>query len=141
MFDITSQAVSETAAIHIKSATGEPLYADAERTKPVRIVIYGPASKAFAGLETRQATRSAARLKANDGDYVPVTAEERQRDTADDLTMITAGFENFTYGDGGMSGPELYRAVYADPRLGFITRQVVQSLGQWSAFAGKSAAA
>lgn len=140
MFDIASLAVADTATIHLKSATGEPLYADAERTKPIRITIYSPGTKAFSTLETKQSARFVQRSKANDGAMSVITSEERIRDTAEDLATITASFENFTYGDGSLQGQALFEAVYADPKLGFIPKQVVKVLGDWGAFSGKSQA-
>lgn len=140
MFDISTLAVADTATIHLKGPSGEPLYADAERTKPIRIVIYSPGTKAFAALETKQSARYVRRSKANDGETTVITSEERVRDTAEDLAVITASFENFTYGDGSLQGAALFEAVYADPKLGFIPKQVVKVLGDWGAFSGKSQA-
>lgn len=141
MFDITSQAVEETATIHVKNAAGEPLYADAERTKPVQIVIYGPGSAAFSAIETKQSARSVKRLKANDGEVGTITAEDRIRDTAEDLAAITVRFENFAYPPAGKAeGVALFTAVYSDQTLGFITRQVTKFIGDWGNFLGKSKA-
>lgn len=138
MFDITSQAVADTATIHVKNAAGEPLYADAERTKPVQIVIYGPGSAAFAAIETKQSARAVKRLKDNDGELSPTTAEDRTKQTAEDLAAITVSFENFKYPPAGdAQGAALFEAVYADPKLGFIPKQVSKFVTDWSNFAGK----
>ncbi|WP_313534400.1 hypothetical protein [Sphingomonas sp.] len=129
-------AVAETAAIHLKGPTGELLFADAERTKPIRIVIFSPGSAAFDALESRQSARQVQRLKANDGEMAPLTAEERRRDTVEDLVTITSGFENFEYGTG-LQGAALFKAVYSDPKLGFIHKQVTKFIGDWGNFTGK----
>jgi hypothetical protein len=138
MFDITTQAVADTAALHLKNAAGEPLYADAERTKPVQIILHSPGSKAFSAVETAQSARAVKRLKANDGEITATTAEERLQQTAEDLAMLTVRFENFEYPLApNAQGAELFKAVYSDPRLGFITKQVAKFIQDWSNFTGK----
>lgn len=101
MFDISTQAVQDTATIHIKNAAGEPLYADPDRTKPVQIVIYGPGSKAFGAVEARQSARALKRMQDNDGKITAATSEERIKETAEDLAAITVRFENFVYPPAG----------------------------------------
>ncbi|RSV41537.1 hypothetical protein CA234_09725 [Sphingomonas sp. ABOLE] len=138
MFDITSQAVSDTAAIHLKNAAGEPLYADAARTQPVRIIVYSPGSAAFSALETAQSARAVKRLKANDGEIAATSAEERVRQSAEDLAAVTVGFENLKYPPAGdAQGVELFKALYADPTLGFIPKQVWKFISDWGNFTGK----
>jgi len=138
MFDITTEAVTDTAPLHLKNAAGEPLYADAERTKPVRIILHSPGSKAFSAVETAQSARAVKRLKANDGEITATTAEERLQQTAEDLAVLTVRFENFTYPPAGdAQGADLFKAVYADPKIGFIAKQVSKFLTDWSNFTGK----
>lgn len=140
MFDITTQAVTDTAVIHVKNAAGEPLYADAERTKPVQIVIYGPGSKAFGTVEARQSSRALKRMADNDGKITAATAEERQKETAEDLAAITVRFENFAYPPAGdAQGSPLFEAVYSDQKLGFIARQVTKYVADWGNFQAGSA--
>lgn len=140
MFDITSQSVSETATIHVKNAAGEPLYADAERTKPVQIVVYGPGSKAHATVESRQSTRALKRMSDNDGKITAPTAEERAQETAEDLAALTVRFDNLAYPPAGEAqGTELFEALYRDQRLGFIVRQVSKHLADWGNFKPGSA--
>lgn len=141
MFDITSQAVADTATIHIKNAAGELLYADAERTKPVQIVIYGPGSKPFGLVEARQSARAVKRMQDNDGKITLPPFEDRVRETAEDLAAITVRFENFAYPPAGKAeGAELFAAVYADQKLGFIAKQVQKTVADWSSFLPGSAA-
>lgn len=141
MFDITSQAVTDTATIHVKNAAGEPLYADGEkREQPVQIVIFGPGSKAFAAIEARQSARALKRMQENDGKITAPTAEERTKETAEDLAAITVEFRNFDYPPAGAAkGTDLYEAVYGDRKLGFIAKQVTQTLGDWGKFMPGSA--
>ena len=140
MFDITTQAVVDTATIHVKNAAGEPLYADAERTKPVQIIIYGPGSKAHGAVEARQSTRALKRMQDNDGRITAPTAEERTQEAAEDLAALTVRFENLSYPPAGdKQGTELFEALYRDQKLGFIVKQVTKHLADWANFKPSSA--
>lgn len=132
--DILTQAVADTATIHVKSAAGEPLY---DGDKPVRIVIHGPGSRAYAAVESRQSARALKRMRDNDGQITAATPEERAKETAEDLAAITVRFENLEY--EGKQGPELFEAVYGDQRLGFIARQVSKFVADWGNFKPGSA--
>lgn len=138
MFDIASLAVASTAAIHLKSAEGVLLYDKDD--KPIRVIVHSPGSRAYAAVETRQNARIVKRMNENEGKLTAASSEERIAETAEDLASITVSFENFSYGDGSLHGEHLYRAVYADPRLGFITKQVTRFLADWSNFKPESGA-
>lgn len=140
LFNIASLAVAATSMIHVKNAAGEPVFADAERKLPVRIHLHGPGSEVAGVVESRQTARSLKRYQDNDGKMTAGSPEERRAETAADLATLTASFENFTYGDGSLVGEELYKAVYADPRLGFITKQVSKHFGDWGNFSSDSSA-
>ena len=138
--NIATLAVAATAAIHVKSADGEPLLDDG---KPVRIIVNSPGSKAFGTVESRQTARAVKRMNDNEGKLTAATADERRGETAEDLAAITVAFENFDYQPEGatepLAGEDLFRAVYADPSLGFIARQVTKFLADWGNFKPGSA--
>ncbi|HEX8585062.1 MAG TPA: hypothetical protein VF680_11695 [Allosphingosinicella sp.] len=142
MFDITKTAVQDTASIHLKDAAGELLYADAERKKPVQIVIYGPGSAAFGLVEGRQSTRAVKRMQDNDGKITVAPMEDRVREAAEDLAAITVRFENLSYPPAGNAeGTALFTALYADQTLGFIAKQVSRFVADWGNFKAASVAA
>jgi ABC-type Fe3+-hydroxamate transport system substrate-binding protein len=132
--DASSLKVAATAPIHVKDAAGEPLY---EGDKPVRIIVHGPGSRAYGAVETRQTARALKRMNDNDGKVTAATAEERRQETAEDLASITVAFEHLTHGD--KQGTELFEAVYGDPELGFIAKQVTKALADWGNFKPGSA--
>jgi len=137
MFDITSQAVADTAPIHLKGADGEYLYSDG---KPVRIVIYGPGSKQFSAVEARQTNRAVKRMQDNDGKMAVAPPEQRAAEQAEDLAAITVAFENFTYPPAAdKQGAELFAAFYADPKLGYMAQQVLKAVRDWGNFKPGSA--
>ena len=132
MFDITSQAVQDTAAIHLKGADGEHLYSEG---KPVRIVIYGPGSKHFAAIEARQTNRAVKRMQDNDGKVSVASPEQRANEQAEDLADLTVALENFTYPPAaGAQGKDLFKALYADITLGFIPQQIMKAVKDWGNF-------
>ncbi len=145
MFDITTQRAADTAPVHLKGLDGEYLYADAAKEKPVRITIYGPGSKQFAAVESRQTNRAVKRMQDNDGKVVVASAEQRQAEQAEDLAAITAGFENFAYpapsGEKFDTPTEQHEAMYADPKLGHLTKQVLKACTDWGNFKVASKAA
>lgn len=136
--DITTQAVVDTAAIHLKNAAGDHLY-DANGN-PCRIVIYGPGSKKYAAVEARQTNRAVKRMQDNDGKIAVASPEQRAAEQAEDLAEITVGFENFEYPPAsGKAGAELFEAFYRDQRLGFIHSQVLKAVRDWGNFTAGSA--
>ncbi|TCD04278.1 hypothetical protein EYB45_08500 [Erythrobacteraceae bacterium CFH 75059] len=139
MFDITSQAASDTSAIHLKGLDGEHLYDD--KGNPVRIVVYGPGSRQFAQVEARQTARAIKRMEANDGKLSVASPEQRDAETAEDLAAITVAFENFDYPPAkGKPDAERFAALYLDRSLGFITKQVTKHLNDWGNFKNASPA-
>ncbi len=132
--DVSSLKAAATAAIHVKNAAGEPLF---DGDKPVRIIVHGPGSRAYSIVETRQTARVLKRMNENDGKMTAATADERRIETAEDLAEVTINFENLTNGE--KQGKELFEAVYGDPELGYITRQVTKHLADWGNFRPGSA--
>ena len=147
LFNIAALAVASTAVIHVKDASGQPAYADAERKLPIRIHLHGPGSDIAGVVESRQSARALKRYQENDGKMTAASPEERLAETASDLATLTVRFENFFYGevddngDSVLQGEDLFRAVYADPALGFVTKQVVKFFGDWGNFSDASKAA
>jgi hypothetical protein len=127
--DASTLKAADTGVIHVKNAAGEPLYED---EKPVRIIVHGPGSRAYATVESRQSARAVKRMNDNDGKFTTSTAEERLAETAEDLATVTVSFDNLSYGD--LTGTELFAAVYSEPQLGFITKQVTKHLADWGNF-------
>lgn len=139
--DITTIQSADTAAIHLKNADGELLYSDGDENKPVRIHVHGPGSRAYGVVEARQTARAVKRMQDNDGKITVAPHEERVREAAEDLAAVTVRFENLEYPPAaGKEGVELFEALYADQKLGFITKQVTKFVSDWGNFKAGSAA-
>ena len=127
--DVNSLEIADKGTIHLKSASGEALYDDG---KPVRIIVHGPGSHAYGVIEERQTARALKRMNDNDGKPQALSAEERIAETAEDLATITIAFENLSCGK--LTGQELFLAVYGNPKLGYIAKQVTKFLADWGNF-------
>lgn len=136
MLDITKMAVALTAPIHLKDAEGNHMYfGEGEARKPVQIILYGPGSPQYAEVEARQTNRAVKLMQDNEGKITVASPEQRHADQAEDLAAITAEFVGFTYPPAGdAKGADLFRALYADRSLGFITKQVLKAVGDWGNF-------
>jgi hypothetical protein len=133
--DITTESVEETALLHLKDANGALMYADAARTMPRQIELYGPGSTPYCVNEARQNARQTKRFNDNEMKLTSQDFEEQLRETAVDLAAVTKRFVNFTYPPAGNAqGAELFAACYSDIKLGFIVKQVQKALRDWSAF-------
>jgi hypothetical protein len=130
--DVSSLTVADTGTIHVKNAAGEPLYVDAARTQPVRIIVHSPGSPAYAAVESRQTARALKRMNDNEGKVTAPTAEEALAERAEDLATLTVRFENLS--DGEKVGEDLFRSVYGNQKLGFIAVQVTKHLKDWGNF-------
>ena len=136
---IASLAAAATAFLHLKGPDDVHLY---EGKEPVGIDLFGPGSAEAAQIEERQSARAVKRMQENDGKVNLAPLEQRRIEAAEDLAVLTAGFRHIEYEDAdgkALAGAALYRAVYADPRLGFIKDQVQRFVGNWGRFTPASA--
>jgi hypothetical protein len=136
MFDITKTAVAETATLELTDANEAPLLG--EDKKQLSITLYGPGSEPFAKAEGKRQNRLVERLKRKG--KTELSAEEQRSEQADFLAAITVSFNGFSYPPAGeATGKALYRALYMDRSVGFITDQVQRFVGDWGNFTGTSA--
>ena len=138
MFDITTEAVADTAFLHLKDAKGDLIF-DTDMT-PVGITLYSPGTPAYAIVEGRQTNRAVKRRNDNEGKLAVPSPDEARAEIAEDLAAITVSFDGLAYPPAGdAKGTALFQALYADSRLGFIVRQVNKFIGDWGNFSGASA--
>lgn len=129
-FDLSAFEVSDTAVVDIIGLDQEPLL---RHGQPVRITVYGPGSAAYVRAEGRAAQASQARaLAALRGKAGKQDLEEQRQQQAEKLAAVTVGIENFPIPGGAL-------ALYANPKLGYITNQVARFLEDWANFKPASA--
>lgn len=135
MFDITSKKVAETATILLTDADEAPLIGD--NGQQCSIEVHGPGSAVYARAEAKRSNKAIDRIKRKGKSKA--SAEEQRADQAEFLADITIGFNHFSYPPAGeVTGRELFRALYMDRGVGFITDQVQAFVGDWGNFSGKS---
>ena len=129
-FDLSAFEVAETATLDVLGLDQEPLL---HRGQPVRITVHGPGSAAYVRAESRAAQASQTRaLAALRGKAGKTDLDEQRQQTAEKLAAVTAGIENFPIPGGAL-------ALYANPKLGYITTQVERFLADWANFKPASA--
>ena len=136
MFDITQTAVEETAVCELNNADDAPLIGD--ENKQCTVTLYGPGSAPYAQAEAKRQNRLLERLRRKG--KTEMSAEEQRGESAEFLAAITISFNNFAYPPAGdATGKDLFRALYMDRKVGFITDQVQKFVGDWGNFTGSSA--
>lgn len=136
LFDITQAAASDTSTIKLRFGDDTPML-DADK-KPISITVYGPGSLEYGRAASKRQNAAITRLKRKG--KLDQTADEKLADEAAFLTAITVSFNGFGYPPAGdATGAELFRAVYSDPKLGFIKDQVAEFAGDWENFSAGSA--
>lgn len=134
MFDIAKLAAADTTVVELERPDGEPLVND--KGEPCTITIYGPGSKAYA--KAQGAKNRAVLEYVRKGGKKMKDDESRELD-ADFLATCTVSFNGFVYGDGKVSGYEMFKAAYMDTGIGFIAEQVNKAVSDWSLFTKGSA--
>lgn len=141
--DITKKAVSETSLLHVRSADDTLLYeagADGrdDLARPVTIELYGPGSKPYMDSQAKAQNRILERMQRKG--KTTRSAEDIQNEQLEQLIACTIRFNHLEHpAVPGANGPELFRAVYGDPTLGFIRDQVQTHIGDWANFTPTSA--
>jgi hypothetical protein len=136
MFDITKTAVDETATCELNGADDAPLMADKASSARSRSTV--PAPTPFAKAEAKRQNRLLERLRRKGKSEM--SPEEQRAEQAEFLAAITVSFNDFGYPPAGdATGKDLFRALYMDRKVGFITDQVQRFVGDWGNFTGSSA--
>ena len=129
MTDIRKYAVEETSTLTLRGANDEPLTGD--DGQPMTITLYSPGSKPYSKAQAANQNRMIDKLKRKG--KMDQTAEEKAREQAEFLSGCTKEFSvNIEY--DGLTGEELFKAVYSDTSIGFIAEQVGKHLGDWGNF-------
>lgn len=131
-FDLNSLALSTgTFELHLlHPITDEPLFADADKTEPVKISLYGTSSKQF-----RNASL------ANQNAYIkrgkkPLTAEGVQASRVDLLVACSDKAINLTYNGAAIDDASTFRSLYSDPQFEWLKDQCDAAIGEISNFLG-----
>lgn len=131
--NLKTLAASETGVLELRNGDDTPLLQD--NGLPCTVTVYGPGSKAFAAAKAAQQNRLIAKLQRRGG--AEESPEAKAKNDADFLASITVAMDGVDY--DGLTGRELFHAVYSDPSIGFIAEQVAKFSGDWANFSKGSA--
>jgi hypothetical protein len=129
-FDISQYELQDTATLIVQNARGDgDLLVDGNQ---VKITLYGAGSAQNVAAQHRFDNASTARMQsAFRGKPVKNQAEAAEQDLIEKLVACTASIENFPI-DGGA------RALYANPKLIYIRKQVQAFLADDANFLNSS---
>lgn len=128
--NLKTLAANNTSKFQLLDGDDEPLFADQAKTKPVTVTVYGPGSKEYQRVTAAANNRMVERMRKRGKSGV--SADERLREQAEQLSALTVAFENLDY--DGLQDGELAKAIYSDPTLGFIAEQVTKHTADWANF-------
>ena len=137
-FDITVFESAETSFMHLKSPVDEEpiMKGKGEAKTPVGITFHSPGSAAFEKANARRTNRSLSRNKRK----IDLNADLLRADNVDFLTDVTVSFDGLAYPPAGEAkGDELFKALYADRKFGWVVEQANAFLADWSSFTKGSA--
>lgn len=138
MFDITQLATTDSGFLHLKSpATEEHIFVELGEVKvPVGIMLHAPGSPAYIAAENKRTNRALVRSKRK----TDLTADMLRADQVEFLTDVTASFDNLGYPPAGEAkGEDLFKALYADRKFGWVVDQANAFLADWGNFSTASA--
>jgi hypothetical protein len=131
-FDVSTVEVADTLDVTINNPkTGEPFMVPVEgqtALQPMSVTLYGPGSKEYKAAQNQSRKTYALTFHRGKSRETPEQEEAR---TARLLADITVSFNNFTYKDGDPKAHETHRALYIDPKMGWITSQLDGEVGDW----------
>ncbi len=129
-FDLSAYEAAEVGVLNVETPSGDPMLYNKQ---PVKIHLYGPGSAEFVRVTAKLDAASQARtFAALRGKAAKGATDEQRADQITKLTACTREVENFPI----PGGP---RAIYENPRLGYITNQVQRFLDDWANFPPQSA--
>lgn len=131
MFELSSLALNETTALHIKHpVSGELLYADEDKKKPVVAHLYGPSSKVYRAanlkLRNRAIKRQASKQK--------LTAEQIEQEGIGFLVACSDKIDNLAFNGSPVDCPEAFNEMYTNPKFDWLKSQIDECIGDTANF-------
>jgi hypothetical protein len=131
-FNLQDLAKKDSFELHLRHpVTDELLFADEEKTQPVKIVLFGTSSKQYRNALTAMQN---ARLKRN---KKQMSAEVMKEDSIDLLVACSDKTINLEYmGQDPVQG-EGFRALYSDDSFDWLKDQCDEAIGDAANFLDK----
>jgi len=130
-FDISAYELEETATLTVQNAKGDDDLIGADGKSPVTITLYGGGSRQMVKAQHKAGLQQQARLQQTLRGKIDKNApEQAERELVEKLVACTKEVSNF---------PVAPEDIYSNPKLGYITKQVVAFLSDDANFAPPSA--
>ena len=126
--DFSDYFLADTSAIDIDLPDGNPMLYPKVDGQQVRVHVYGPSTRQYQQAEearTREATKRVVQAMNTKGKK---EAEDKDVDIKF-LVAVTQSIESFPYPGGA-------EAIYREPKLKYISEQVMRHVGDTSNFFG-----
>jgi len=131
-FDVSKYELEETAVLTVQNAKGDDDLIGADGETPVTIALYGSGSRQAVKALHKAGQQAQLRLQALfRGKVDKRAAEAADAEMVEKLTACTLVINNF---------PVPPAELYANPKLGYITKQVIKFLDDDSNFSKPSSA-
>jgi len=138
VIDLSAFDPNDTTFMQMTNPTNdEPMTVDVGGEKiPAGITFHAPGSEAYVAAEKQQDNRGLARGKRK----IPLTADLLRADRVTFLSDITVSFDHLGFpAPEGATGKAVFKALYADPKKGWIVAQANEHLADWAHFMKGSA--
>lgn len=128
--NIMTKRVAEVSDLPVKNADGSPMIDD--DGKPVTATVFGPGTKIWQVAHAAMQRKSIKRTREAKGKW-EASVDNSEEDTIEFLCEITKRFNNLEFPDV-QGDKETVRAVYSEPKLGFIRDHMVEDSKSWENF-------
>jgi hypothetical protein len=129
MFDLNTLAIKDSYELHLRDPRNdELLYADEDKTQPIKIVLHSTSSKAYRAAINAMQNRALKRGKKQ------ASAEVMREEGVELLVACTQKGVNLMLNGNALDCPEAFRSVYSDDKFSWIKDQVDSALGDVSNF-------
>ena len=126
--DPRKYAVADTTMVLLNDAEDNPMLDDSGNQAAAEI--YGPGSAQYAKAVANRNNRTMDRLRKKG--KADLTPEQQAAEQAEFLTTCTKDMHFIEI--EGLTGAALFREIYSDKSIGFISDQVNSWLGDWKNF-------
>jgi len=127
-----TKVAAEVSDIPVKEMDGSPMLD--ENNNPVTATMFSPASKIWQVAHANKRRKTMRKVRENGGKLEAVADDTE--DTIEFLCAVTKRFNGLEIPDE----PDQVRAIYSNPRLGYIRDQMEDAASNWENFTAASKA-
>lgn len=128
-FNLEQLALEDTSELHLTHpVSGEKLYADDAKKKPVVVTLYGTSSKQYRDCMTALQNRALKRGNKK------ATAEQLREEGTELLVACSENISNLVHNGAPVDNAEAFRSLYDNPKFSWLRDQVDAHIADTGAF-------